>query len=557
MDIEIVKSVLDQLVFVRLAGDIREGEQGQLIVPIIVSASNSEDLKWIMVLDQIYPKRYGDSESIHFINTNCISYPHVMKGGVLCLHTLHNYDGQEKLKNDLFQLKDWVEKYYIRKEKDEHYEHLVVPTNVIGEYHYYFLFADTMYPFQKDEFGTFSYGVQLDGLDREAKTRTICVYSFQSITGAIKEKNQCGWSPNNNFEPEHTGLFCTLPQAPADYGKFIIEQFSQLNFLLSQKQLDFIYREITIRGNKYAVWDRIPLMLGYNLPDGRMHWQTILLSKGNLPTEPLHIVNESTGKKEWHSVFSEDVPIEWAQSRNVSYDYFFGRGLLPSSITDKKVLLLGLGAIGSQIAQVLVRGGLKSLSIYDIDVKTPGNICRSEYFFASGFLSKSIELKRILGCISPFVNCMDLHDVNLDNQIKNCINDPNKKKEVEEFFNFYDLVIDCTTDNDMMHCLDQLQLKADIINLSITNKAKEFVCVFSPNIVETVEFLYNNVFDSVSPDLYFPSGCWNPTFKASYNDIACLVQVAVKYIVRMLNGEIQKQTFYLCEESDGIKIHKV
>ena len=31
-------------------------------------------------------------------------------------------------------------------------------------------------------------------------------------------------------------------------------------------------------------------------------------------------------------------------------------------------------------------------------------------------------------------------------------------------------------------------------------------------------------------DLHNPTGCWNPTFKASYNDINTLVQFAIKHI---------------------------
>ena len=31
-------------------------------------------------------------------------------------------------------------------------------------------------------------------------------------------------------------------------------------------------------------------------------------------------------------------------------------------------------------------------------------------------------------------------------------------------------------------------------------------------------------------DLHDPVGCWSPTFKASYNDIALLVQTALRHI---------------------------
>ena len=41
---------------------------------------------------------------------------------------------------------------------------------------------------------------------------------------------------------------------------------------------------------------------------------------------------------------------------------------------------------------------------------------------------------------------------------------------------------------------------------------------------------FQNVLKFDIDDLHNPTGCWNPTFKASYNDINVLVQNAIKHI---------------------------
>jgi hypothetical protein len=57
-------------------------------------------------------------------------------------------------------------------------------------------------------------------------------------------------------------------------------------------------------------------------------------------------------------------------------------------------------------------------------------------------------------------------------------------------------------------------------------------------------------------DMYEPTGCWSPTFKASYNDIALMIQYAIRHIYNMLNGTEMKQNFILRDTDNGLKILK-
>ena len=55
-------------------------------------------------------------------------------------------------------------------------------------------------------------------------------------------------------------------------------------------------------------------------------------------------------------------------------------------------------------------------------------------------------------------------------------------------------------------------------------------------------------------DLHNPTGCWSPTFKASYNDINTMVQIALKRLNKIFSGELSKNNFVIQEIEDQLKI---
>lgn len=246
----------------------------------------------------------------------------------------------------------------------------------------------------------------------------------------------------------------------------------------------------------------------------------------------------------------EDVKMEQVATEGCSYEQFFGRGRFPDSIAGKKVLLLGVGAIGSIVATTLTRGGLRDITLSDFDDKHSGNVCRSEYLFNSGKTTKIDEMKQILESISPFVkvtNIADLHIV-----LKNA--PYQKPEEATKILDMYDIVFDCSIDSEMMWAIEKVGTKAQVVNLSISNGAKELVCVFSPNVSEFVSRVYTDVIKEESGDLYNPEGCWSPTFKASYNDVQVMVQYAMRNIVKMLDGKSTKANFMIKEMDESLKM---
>ena len=105
------------------------------------------------------------------------------------------------------------------------------------------------------------------------------------------------------------------------------------------------------------------------------------------------------------------------------------------------------------------------------------------------------------------------------------------KTEIEKHLEDYDIIIDCSADNDLLYVLSQLRINSTLLNLSISNHAKQLVCASEHNRYEFITSQFSgNILKFDVDDLHNPTGCWSPTFKASYNDINVLVQTAIKQI---------------------------
>ena len=165
-------------------------------------------------------------------------------------------------------------------------------------------------------------------------------------------------------------------------------------------------------------------------------------------------------------------------------------------------------------------------------------------------------MESLLKQISPHVECTSLNSI-VDLMVKTYAAEHEDNSALVKFFDEFDVIFDCTTDNQLMRVIDSTGTKAQLINLSITNHAQDLICAFSPNVSETVTLVYNILKRDAETDMYNPTGCWNPTFKASYNDLECKVQFAMKHIIKMLSELEPLNSFYITEVDLNLTINKL
>jgi hypothetical protein len=549
--IEKINSCIDKIPYAEITNPF-DNDGLNLKGKILISFDElDKPLEFEVIIGPQYPFKSYDTESIKFLNNNLLEYNHVMADGTICIHTSHSIKLKDKIQIDFLSLKNWVIRYYINKDNDNHYEHLIVPDLPIDEGYYSFIFTDVKHEFKKGDYGLIKLSQINDGQLNEKLVSNFITQSFADQYG--KELALCNWSSNyKNHKKTSQGIFLFVDESPSIYNRFLFQDWNQFEEMFTQDFLDFLHATEKMYIAKKLRDKLLPFFIGYKISDSEIHWQVAMLKIGDFPIYGI------TNGKVWQTALKEGI-INWTKTRNSSYHYFFGRGTFCPKLASKRILVIGVGAIGSCVARTLVKGGIKQIDLADYDIKEPENVSRSEYHFFTGITEKVHELGDGLSLLSPFVEVGHVNQKYFEYISKVLYKEVEAKKEFEAFLDSYDLIFDCTTDNDLMYVLDSLNLKTELINLSITNHAKDLVCSFSPNIYSFVTTQYADVLDNDIEDLYNPTGCWSPTFKASYNDIAVLVQYALKQINLTYDKGISKNSFVLKTNSENgfeIKLHQ-
>ena len=98
-------------------------------------------------------------------------------------------------------------------------------------------------------------------------------------------------------------------------------------------------------------------------------------------------------------------PLVFQNAQIIDNNLFFGRGVFSQSLRSKRIALVGLGALGSMVAESLARSGVSVVGLWDNDLVEPGNICRSSYQLSDLGESKVDALKKKLLSINPYHYC--------------------------------------------------------------------------------------------------------------------------------------------------------
>src|SRR5690606_7625485 len=150
--------------------------------------------------------------------------------------------------------------------------------------------------------------------------------------------------------------------------------------------------------------------------------------------------------------------------------------------------LIGCGALGSTLAETLVRGGARNIVIEDFDNIEGGNLCRANYNLDDLIFPKTTALKNRLQTLSPFLN------INyLSKKLSNYNGDVLKNK--------VDIIFDCTADPEVAYILDKMDYKGHVFSFGISNKAKSLVSITGENFAKQSKVLFDLV--ESEPPNYF------------------------------------------------------
>jgi hypothetical protein len=219
------------------------------------------------------------------------------------------------------------------------------------------------------------------------------------------------------------------------------------------------------------------LLVGFPMPDRiggnprQMHWQALqlpVLCQGNQDVAGFRQNREGTRYVvDRRQVLTNSSPIEWLASENWDQAQLVSRGSLPAGITDSRILLVGGGALGSAIGELLLRAGARHLTVADGELFQAGNLCRHTLTLPDLKKSKAGGLAQRLGQVSPHA-AVDAIPAEF----------PPASEEQLAAVKGCDIIIDCTAEDEVLRELARFPWGGPrrFVSLSLGHGAKRLYC---------------------------------------------------------------------------------
>lgn len=207
-----------------------------------------------------------------------------------------------------------------------------------------------------------------------------------------------GWGTNVSSSPEASqALWVRLDDVPVITPWRAPTTWGELRTISRNQAID-LHRVLEQPARRLRDRQAHLALIGFPLPINRgerpsvMHWLGAYL-------EPL------TGTFR-NGPLADDSPIQWLPSANWHPDQLGSRGRFTKGLRDRHVAVLGAGALGSIVAEVLVRGGVEQIVVVDSDNLQAGNLVRHTLGIPQLGTPKAASLATRLNQISPNVTAV-------------------------------------------------------------------------------------------------------------------------------------------------------
>lgn len=310
-----------------------------------------------------------------------------------------------------------------------------------------------------------------------------------------------------------------------------------------------------IRGKEAPV-----LFLGYPIPrrveepSGELHWKALLLpeldrekkkrSKGGF-------ANHEKGKWYWERsvAFASGKKLDYCKTDNWHPDRLQARGRIGERLRQSMVSLIGGGALGSAVAELLVRGGVCNLTIYDDDIFEAGNAVRHTLTLNNLFENKAQALAQHLREISPYANV-----AGREMEIAG-------SEDTEAFLRNADVIIDCTASDRLIACMASCwwPVPKIFVSLSLGFQARRlFLYIASGNTFPVLDF--RNSLKSwleseresrlAQGEVFEGAGCWSPLFPARWDDVMLAASSAIRPLEHFVANRSQSRRLIVLERTE-------
>lgn len=389
------------------------------------------------------------------------------------------------------------------------------------------------------------------------------VREFKKINGLSVRNTEWGYqSSTAENDSKIIGSWILLKEVPHLKPWQAPLTWSELTEICKSQKVELvnILRQIRKRQNYKNKIVHI-LLIGFPIKErlnenySEIFWKGIeipLLMDTSLNPKTAKLNISSSIKSENKVTINGQSKVRWMHSFNWSKSAVMSRGMLPETISNSRILLIGAGALGSSIGELLVRAGVEKLGIVDYDNLEMGNLTRHTLLLTEIGSNKAEAIAKRLNKTSIHSK-VESYPGTLKYNLEN--NHEQLRK--------YNVVIDCTGEDEALIQLQQYQWTdiKQFISISLGFAGRRLF-LFSNN----GSYLQYNLFRKyVDPWLAEEStqfhetqlpreglGCWHPLFPARADDVWILAATAIKKLEAIYN-EKKYSTFSVYEQeySDG------
>ncbi len=369
---------------------------------------------------------------------------------------------------------------------------------------------------------------------------TFVVDQFQSHTG--KSLRSVTWGTtiaNAAASPTDTAKWILLDSTPRVGPWQVPVTYGELRHAMQEQGLSFddivLPLPASLRDGR-----RHLLLVGFPIPEiiggnpVQFHWQALRLPVLGRWVPNGFRKNKAGWKMADQQTIVSDSKLCWIRSENWSPANSHARGRFAPDLTNRNVLIIGAGALGSAVVELLVRGGLKRLTICDADLVEQGNLARHTLGIQDVGTGKAMALATRLQSISAHVKVAVIPSVF-----------PALTSEQRDLVSACDLVVDCTAEESTLYAIENHPWPEDAyaVSLSFGWYVHRLYVAGAP----CKEFTRDSVVDLLRPfeeeDLAnHPAremvgegpGCWNPVFPGRSDDVWMMAAIGTKELERLV-----------------------
>lgn len=330
----------------------------------------------------------------------------------------------------------------------------------------------------------------------------------------------------------------------------------ELEAVCKDHNLD-IWKEIYGLMDIFRKQDRNFILIGFNIPKiiGHenliMHWIALELSQLTKRTNKIkgfRSENDFYFSRDRLNELNSKKKIKYLRTENWSKEAILSRGSLNKNIQQDKVFLLGAGALGSALGELLSRTGVSHLTICDEDEIKIGNLSR--HILGVGELShnKATALSRKL-----ISNNFHISSSSITNSF------PDLSDDEIEYLEEHDVIIDTTGSDAVINYLSSFDWTVPKRFMSISlgfGARRMFILLSNKNPFpqkEFYEFLqpWITLEKSENQNVVFPRegiGCYHPLFPARLDDIWTMAGLAIKEMEAWWPNNLGSSIFAVYEQ---------